>query len=427
MSNDTWTTRIGLLAAALVIQGCEPRDRPSTTDSAQSAWVMTESPGALATRHEAQDALDGARRAFERKDFNRAESELANAAAFLRTEAQEAHGEPREELRRAADVLDTVAVRIAKGQVRSVATLDRASLDVNTAEATFHLMRAKDALVRHDNVRAGEELVMCVDHLERGAKDARRQHDPAVQAVIADLRTLAREMIKGMGVVPDEVTKVSEEVESVINRLRAATPRVVSPVEAGALAPRHEAQGAFDRARAALLRRDFAASARELARASALIDTHAGEAELGAVAALQGAAKEIAVLAQRLERGEAQTPRNFDRVVANANRAEAQHHLTRADAARAKRDYRLAGEELLMSIDHLERAARDLGTGRTDREAAALAGARHVGVRLSRDEIAARADLGGVIAQLEAELRRVCAIIDREARACAMEPAPAAR
>lgn len=423
MSSDTWITRIGLFALVFVIPGCSAADHQSfLSDTGWSAPVVTESPGALATRHEAQESLDRARLAFQRKYFDLVESELANAAAFLRTEAQESEGEPREELRRAADVLDVVVARVSRAQIRDIAALDRASLDVNAAEATFHLLRAKEAIVRHDNVRAGEELIMCVDHLERAAKDAGRQDDPAVETVIADVRTLAREMMAGMGVVPDEVTKVSEAVESVIGRVRAATPRVTGLVEGDALAARHEAQESFDRARAALLRRDFAASARELTRASAFISTHASEAELGALAALQGAAKEIDLLARRLENGEAQTPRNFDRVVANANRAEAQHHLTRADAAVAKRAYRTAGEELLMSVDHLERTSWDLGARRTDRDAAALAHARGFAVQMVRGRTLARNDVIRAIEQLQAELRRVCAIIDLEARACAIEP-----
>jgi hypothetical protein len=424
MSNSTWTTRIGLvLATGVMIGSCAPvDDRSFTADTGKDTPALSESHGALATRHEAQESMDRARLAFQRKYFDLAESELSSAAAFMRTEAQEVAGEHRETLRRAADVLDVVAARVSRGQIRDLAAFDRASLDVNTAEATFHLLRSKDAIAARDNVRAGEELIMCVDHLERAASDARRQNDPAVQVVIADVRTLAREMVKGVGLVPDEVTNMSEAVESVIARVRAATPRVAGPVEANALAARHEAQESFDRARAALLRRDFAASARALSAAAAFISAHADEAELGAIAALQGTAKELELLAKRLAAGEAQTPRNFDRVVANANRAEAQHHLTRAEAAMGKREYRVAGEEILMSVDHLERVALDLGKRRADQDAAALIDARELAARMVRGVVPARADSRRVIEQLEAELRRVCGLIDLEARACAIAP-----
>lgn len=191
----------------------------------------------------------------------------------------------------------------------------------------------------------------------------------------------------------------------------------------GALATRHEAQAMFDRARAALVRQDFAASARALAPAIAFMKRHAEQAELGAIAALQGAAKELDVLAERLAQGEAQTTRTFDRVVANANRAEAQHHLTRAKAAMAKRDYARGGEELIMSVDHMERAAWDLERRRPAAGSADLSGARALAVAMVQGRVPARAEARKTTDQLDAELRRLCAIIDAEARACALEAA----
>jgi hypothetical protein len=153
------------------------------------------------------------------------------------------------------------------------------------------------------------------------------------------------------------------------------------------------------------------------------MQSHATQSEIGAMAALQGSAKELEVLAQRLARGDAQTTRAFDRVVANANRAEAQHHLTRAAAAVADRAYRHAGEELIMAVDHLERAAHDLRQPNDPEAAGALADARAVAGRLIASDVPARAEMKRVTAQLGAELRRVCAIIDVEARACAVEAA----
>lgn len=62
---------------------------------------------------------------------------------------------------------------------------------------------------------------MSVDHLERGAKDAGRLADAAVQAAVADARTLASEMMKGTAAVPDEARKVTEQLETQIRRLGA--------------------------------------------------------------------------------------------------------------------------------------------------------------------------------------------------------------
>ena len=195
-------------------------------------------------------------------------------------------------------------------------------------------------------------------------------------------------------------------------------PRTIT--SPGALATRHEAQESFDRARAALVRTNLAVAARELEAAAAFMHSHAEEAELGAIASLQGASKELEMIAQRLAQGDTLTTRTLDRVFANANRAEAQHHLTRATAAFAFRDYPRAGEELTMSVDHLERAAKDLRRRRNRVSEAALADARALAVALMSGVIASRAEMRRVTQQLDAELRRVCAIIDVEAEACAI-------
>lgn len=194
-------------------------------------------------------------------------------------------------------------------------------------------------------------------------------------------------------------------------------PAIDSP---GPLATRHEAQGSFDRARAALVREDYAGAAKHLRAAAAFMHAHAEEAEIGAIAALQGAAKELEVLAERMEHGEVQTTRTFDRVFANANRAEAQHHLTRAKAAMVKRQHRPAGEEITMGVDHLERATRDLRRPRDADAEATLTEARALANLMMRGGVPTRAEARRVTDLLEAELRRLCAIIDLEARACAL-------
>jgi hypothetical protein len=202
----------------------------------------------------------------------------------------------------------------------------------------------------------------------------------------------------------------------------AASPTPVAP-EPSPLATRQEAQASFDSARAALVRGDYGESARHLADASAFMRSHAAKAETGAIAALQGASKELEMLAERLGRGEPLTTRMLDRVVANANRAEGQHHLTRAAAAIGDRDYQYAGEELLMAVDHLERAALDLRRPNDADADPALSDARALGRSMVGGGVPTRAEARHVIGQLEGELRRLCAIIDVEARACAVEAA----
>jgi hypothetical protein len=50
--------------------------------------------------------------------------------------------------------------------IESPGALDRAFINVNRAEARYHLLHAGGAIANGDNERAGEELTMSVDHLE---------------------------------------------------------------------------------------------------------------------------------------------------------------------------------------------------------------------------------------------------------------------
>ena len=213
-------TRLSALATVVIVAGCNgPEARPATRDTTPAAPAVIESPGALATRHEAQESLDRARAAFEQKQFQTMRAELADAAAFLRTEAQEAEGDAAAPLRRAALELDSLAARVATGAAPTVSAVNRALINTNRAEARYHLLRAGDAITNGDNQLAGEELTMSVDHLERAAKDAGRPADAAVRTAIADARTLAGEMLKGVGAVPDEAWRVTEQLERAIGRI----------------------------------------------------------------------------------------------------------------------------------------------------------------------------------------------------------------
>ena len=235
-------------------------------------------------------------------------------------------------------------------------------------------------------------------------------------------------MSRGMLVVVLVVALVSDCDVAPSDRLtgRRTSPAAPAPVSAAVaepspLATRQEAQESFDSARAALVREDYGESARRLAEAAAFLRAHGAQAEIGAIAALQGSAKELEMLSERLAQGEPLTTRMLDRVVANANRAEGQHHLTRAAAAIEDGTYGHAGEELLMAVDHLERSALDLRRPNESEAGPALSDARALAGRVARGGVPSRDEARHVIGQLEGELRRLCAIIDVEARACAVE------
>jgi len=162
---------------------------------------------------------DAAREALVQKDFESAAAALSDAATFIQAEARTAGVDAKRALERSAEEIDLIAVRVAHGEIHAPDALDRVYAAAHAAEALHHLYRAHTAMLKRDNVRAGEELVMSADHLERAAKDARLQADSLVQAAIADTRSLCGEMVKGMEAVPDEAARVTGEIESAIHRI----------------------------------------------------------------------------------------------------------------------------------------------------------------------------------------------------------------
>jgi hypothetical protein len=211
------------LCAALVACGRAEAPSPDASAAARVPLEVVESPGALASRREAQDLFDAAREALAQKDFESAATALSDAATFIQGEARTAGVDAKEALERSAEEIDSIAVRGAHGEIHAPDALDRAFAHAHAAEALHHLLRAHAAILKRDNVRTGEELLMSVDHLERAAKDARLQADSLVQAAIADTRSLAGEMVKGMEAVPDETARVTDEIESAIRRIAAGT------------------------------------------------------------------------------------------------------------------------------------------------------------------------------------------------------------
>jgi len=209
----------GLLGAALVACGRTEAPHPDTSGAAHVPLQRVESPGALALRREAQESFDGARAALVRKDFEGAATALSDAATFYEVEARTAPLDAKPALDRAGEALDSVAARVAHGEIRTPDALDRVFVNAHGAESWLHLTRAHAALLKRDNVRAGEELVMSVDHLERAARDASLKGDSLVQATIADLRSLSGEMVEGMEAVPDEMARVTDELERAIGRI----------------------------------------------------------------------------------------------------------------------------------------------------------------------------------------------------------------
>ena len=223
MRRSSHVRRAQAWVLCLALVACGRTDAPprDTGIAVRLPLDTIESLGALATRREAQAWLDAAREGLVLRKFEDAAIALSDAATFLYAEARAAPGDAEPALERAAEQLDSLAGVVAHGGVPAPGALDRVYANVHAAEALLHLLRANQSMMRRESVRAGEELMMSIDHLERAAKDARVQTDSTVQTAIADTRSLAGEMMRGMEAVPDEAAKMTDEIEHAIRRIAA--------------------------------------------------------------------------------------------------------------------------------------------------------------------------------------------------------------
>lgn len=141
----------------------------------------------------------------------------------------------------------------------------------------------------------------------------------------------------------------------------ATTTRAETTLSAGAIGVRSEAQDHFDRSRAAFMKKDMKTASTELHDASVFMRERADSASGFAKALAARSANELDSLSREVGASAVTSPARLDHVFAHANRAEAERHYALATRAWGQHEAQRTGEELVMAIDHLERAAKDAG------------------------------------------------------------------
>jgi hypothetical protein len=137
------------------------------------------------------------------------------------------------------------------------------------------------------------------------------------------------------------------------------TPPAETTLSAGAIGMRTEAQDHFDRSREAFVKKDMKTAAAELTNAATFMRERADSATGYAKALVARSATELDSLAGKVGANSVTSAASLDHVFAHANRAEAERHFSLATHAWAQHQAKRTGEELTMTIDHFERAAKD--------------------------------------------------------------------
>lgn len=225
--------QLAISAAVLLVAGmtaaCKPAGETARQETAAVAPPrVVESKGALAARREAQEHFDKARESFMRKDLTTAATELRAGSTFLREQADSVTGEVKEHMLRSARELDQLAAAVEKNSVESAKKLDLAFARAQYAEADRHHSNAVAAWAKKENGRAGDELTMAIDHLERAAKDAGEDLDAGTKKVLADTREVAGQLMKGAEFVPEKVGNVIEALGKEVRTLGTKIERETS-------------------------------------------------------------------------------------------------------------------------------------------------------------------------------------------------------
>ena len=187
--------RIPILVVAVAFAACGPaKESGSTTDSAAgetSLHAVQQTGATLADRGEAQPRLDSARIYFLAKDSRLAAEELTAAAVINREHSANAIEPAKTALLRSADELDRLAARLKDNSLTNVAPLDSAFARVHMAEVQHHCTQAEAAWALRRGGETGAEMLMLVDHFERGARDAGYRIPSATLEHMATVRSIA--------------------------------------------------------------------------------------------------------------------------------------------------------------------------------------------------------------------------------------------
>jgi len=204
------TTRLTLAIAALVVaMGCQQStDRAQehgssnlpVSDTVASApkpqATFDSAAGSIVRRREPQHLLDTARTLFRQGAFANAAEELRAAAAYFRSVRDSAPAITRERVRAAERALDSLARRVERGSEVPLRQFDAMLSRANRTESERHLARSTEAWAMRDTIRAAEELLMAVDHLERAAKDGGGTLDRAERTMLGEARQLGTDLLR---------------------------------------------------------------------------------------------------------------------------------------------------------------------------------------------------------------------------------------
>ncbi len=181
----------------------------------------------------------------------------------------------------------------------------------------------------------------------------------------------------------------------------------------GELALRKEPVQFFQRAHTAIAQKDARKAAAALRDAARYFRQVRDSAAVKVKARLTNVEGELDSLARVAEGKEGIALRALDGAFARANLAEAERHAARLDAAWVRKDTMSAAAEIIMTVDHIERANTDAAAPADKYESLQLAAARRLGTDLLKH---VPLTSGASMARVQQDLRSVIAATEKHTR-----------
>jgi hypothetical protein len=195
----------------------------------------------------------------------------------------------------------------------------------------------------------------------------------------------------------------------------AASTRAHVVSQAGeVLGARREAQTFFDSARSSFLLNHRAAASNGLREAAAFAREQAERATGLDKDGLANSAKELDRLATAVGSRSVKSVKTLDYAFARTHVAEAQYHYTRMLAAWNKHDGGVAGAELTMAIDHLDRGVRDAGLRLASEAQATLADVRSLAGEMTKGSVLVAAHVEKTLTSFDAELQGITTLVAKK-------------
>lgn len=247
LSQDTATrmdrTATKVMAAAAALENGKIKtqaDLDKAIDKAARAdmeqrWLVTDVTTWYPVSEEPQRHFGSAIKAYAKKEYQAAATEIRKATSYIRLEAGRATGDAKLALESSVAELDGLATSTEKGAVKDEKALATAFTHANHALALAHHAKAGESWVRKEYEKAGYELKATAHGLESAAGWVGAESKAGAAGVVADTKTLGDKLASGATWTREEVAKGFESMGHALNAFgqKIGSSKKAAPVNVG--------------------------------------------------------------------------------------------------------------------------------------------------------------------------------------------------